>query len=379
MKVRSFLFDIQGLKYNLDPEQLDVKNCQLVLGFGSKTMLERNTYEKLRSEFPSAQIALCSTAGEIYGSEVIDESLCIAAIEFEKTHVRSASLQIEAFDSSYEAGAALVEKLGTEDLKYVLVLSDGGMVNGSELVRGIEHIVQHKIPVTGGLAGDGASFESTLVGLNGAPKPGQIVAIGFYGDAIQIGHGSMGGWETFGLERTITRSNSNELFEIDGVNALELYKKYLGKYADELPGSALLFPLSMKLNGSSESIVRTILSINSESKSMIFAGDVPEGARVRFMRANFDKLIDAASIAAQNALIPTSSTPPKLALLISCVGRKLILGKRVEEEVEAVRDVFTESTQLCGFYSYGEISPSKTQSKCELHNQTITITTFNEL
>jgi hypothetical protein len=376
MKTRSLLYDAAGLKHNSDSEGLDPLVCQLVLGFGSKKILQTAVYEQLRSEFPAAQIAMCSTAGEIYGNEVSDDSLSVVAVEFEKTRVGSASVEIDNYASSFEAGAALVEKLSLPDLKYIFVLSDGGKVNGSELVRGVESKIRHNIPVTGGLAGDGARFVSTLVGLNGAPKQGQIIAVGFYGDAIEIGHGSMGGWEMFGLEKTITRSVSNELFEIDHVNALDLYKQYLGKYAEELPGSALLFPLSLKLPDASEPVVRTILSINLENNSMVFAGDVPEGARVRFMKANFDKLIDAASGAALSATI--GEHQPKLAILISCVGRKLILGNRIEEEVDAVNEVFMGNTMVSGFYSYGEISPFNPGSKCELHNQTMTITTFDE-
>ncbi len=380
MKTMSLLYDQSGLKAETNPEGLEPGKSQLVLGFGSKELLSQGElFAGLRKKFPVAEIALCSTAGEIYGDEVLDDTVSITAIEFEATPLTSASIGIDEFETSYQAGAALVQKLNQQDLRYVLVLSDGGKVNGSELVRGIESEVHHKIPVTGGLAGDGPRFQSTLVGLNAPPQQGQIIAIGFYGDAIRISHGSMGGWEMFGLEKTVTRSASNELFEIDGVNALELYKQYLGKYADELPGSALLFPLSVKLAGADEPVVRTILSINADKNSMVFAGDVPEGARVRFMKANFDKLIDAASTAAQDALTPLKTQQPKLALLISCVGRKLILGKRVDEEVEAVKEAFPDGTQLSGFYSYGEISPMRAETKCELHNQTMTITTFNEV
>jgi len=363
-----------------DLEGLDKLKCQLVFGFGNKELLlNKNMYLQLRKTFPVANIALCSTAGEIFNYEVLDDSLSIMAIEFNNTSIHSASVNISSYDSSYDAGADLISKLDQMDLKYIFILSDGGKVNGSELVRGIESVVQHKIPITGGLAGDGIRFLSTLVGLNEQPESGNIVAIGFYGNSIKISHGSMGGWEMFGPEKTITRSVSNELFEINNVNVLDLYKQYLGKYAEELPGSALLFPLSIKLPGVNDPIVRTILSVNNESKSMIFAGDLPEGAKVRFMKANFDKLIDAASDAAQKSLVQFKAEPPKLSILISCVGRKLILGDRVYEEVEAVKNVFGETTVISGFYSYGEISPLNINTKCELHNQTMTITSFDEI
>ncbi len=351
----------------------------LVLGFGDKAVLEKDgIYENLKLKFPNACIVLNSTAGEIFNTEVLTDSLTVIAFTFEKTITKCAAINIADFSNSHDAGAALVNKLESKDLSYILVISDGGKVNGSELVRGIESIIDHKIPVTGGLAGDGARFVSTLVGLNGKPSQGVIAAIGFYGDNIQIGHGSMGGWEMFGPERMVTKSTSNQLFEIEGKNALELYKAYLGKYADELPGSALLFPLSVQLADATEPVVRTILSIDEATNSMVFAGDIPVGSHVRFMKANFDRIIDAASGAANQTFTGGLQKEPKLALLVSCVGRKIILDNRVDEEVEAVAEALGKNTLLGGFYSYGEISPFNPNSKCELHNQTMTITTFDE-
>ena len=67
-----------------------------------------------------------------------------------------------------------------------------------------------------------------------------------------------------------------------------------------------------------------------------------------------------------------------LAILVSCVGRKLVMGSRVDEEVEAVGDVFGSNAVLTGFYSYGEISPFTPGASCKLHNQTMTITGLTE-
>ena len=380
MNVSTYLYKNNILEKSKNAHNFNHQKCQLVIGFGEKNGLsEKTSYDLLRSSFPQATIALCSTAGEIYDSEVLDDSLSVTAIEFEKTEVYSSSVNIDSYSSSYEAGVELIKNLSQVNLKYVFILSDGGKVNGSELVRGIESIIHHSIPVTGGLAGDGANFKSTLVGLNETPQSGNIIAIGLYGNSIKIGHGSMGGWEMFGLEKKVTKSIANELFEIDNQSALDIYKQYLGSYANELPSSALLFPLSIKLENDSESVVRTILSINNDTKSMVFAGDLPEGSKVRFMKANFDKLIDAASDAAENSLVGIKSHQPKLAILISCVGRKIILNKRVDEEVEAVVDILGKDVVTTGFYSYGEISPLNENSKCELHNQTMTITTFDEI
>lgn len=357
----------------------DHSKTQLVLGFGGKEIISTQAvYESLKLKFPEAHVVLCSTAGEIINKRVNDNSVSVAAIELEKTAIHPVGVNIRDYENSYEAGKALIRLINFVNLSYILIISDGSTVNGSELVRGINELVNNRVPVTGGLAGDGTNFQSTVVGLNEKPSCGNIVAIPFYGKHFVVSHASMGGWEIFGPERTVTRSVANQLFEIEGQKALDLYKTYLGPYADELPGSALLFPLGIILNDDEEPIVRTILSIDQETGSMVFAGDIPNGSKVRFMKANFDKLVDAATTAAGQAFQKLSAAP-QLALLISCVGRKIILGKRTEEEVEAVADTFGNKTLLTGFYSYGEISPFNENAKCELHNQTMTITTFDEL
>ena len=236
-----------------------------------------------------------------------------------------------------------------------------------------------RVPITGGLAGDDADFEKTLVGLNCDPREGEVVAIGFYGNHLKIGYGSFGGWDTFGTERIITKSEGNILYELDDKSALALYKEYLGDLASELPGSALLFPLRLKTDSKEEFVVRTILDIDEKNQAMIFAGDIPQGAKAQLMRANFDRLIDGAATAANFCIEPFKETQPSFALLISCVGRRLVLGQRVEEELEECANILGENVNTAGFYSYGEISPFNQAISCKLHNQTMTITTFAEI
>lgn len=356
----------------------DNKDAQLVVCFGGKKVLEnKNIYSIVKEQFPAAEVAICSTAGEIYQDTVQDNTLVAVALHFEKTNICTASVNIGDYKNSFEAALSLGHKIPHNNLRYVMVFSDGGLVNGSELVKGLNQVTGEGVLVTGGLAGDDANFKSTLVGLNEQPAEGKIVAVGFYGESITITHGSQGGWDIFGLEKEITKAEDNVLFEIEGQNALELYKKYLGPEAMNLPASALLFPLYVTIPGAVKPVVRTILSIDEEAKSMIFAGDVPEGSKVKFMKANFDKLTQAASIAAEQSLV-SQKEKPAFAMLISCVGRKLILGSRTADEVKTVNKTFGYNTVIAGFYSYGEISPFNDGNECQLHNQTMTITSFYE-
>jgi hypothetical protein len=355
------------------------EGAQLVLLFGSTSLLkEQQCLAEIKRAYPNALLFGCSTSGEICGTQVFDDSLVVTAVHFEHTQLQGTRIKISDVGGSFPAGERLAQSLDKAGLVHVFVLSDGLNVNGSELVAGLtKHLPAH-VTVTGGLSGDGARFQETLVFWDGAPERNVIAALGLYSSRLKVGYGSLGGWDPFGPERLITRSKANVLYELDGKSALELYKTYLGEHAKGLPATGLLFPLSLRTKDRETSVVRTILSIDEEERSMMFAGDVPEGAYARFMKANFDRIIDGAVGAAKTSYEAAGAASPDLAVLVSCVGRKLILKQRTEEEVEGVRDILGDRTVLTGFYSYGEIAPFTPGAKCDLHNQTMTITTFSE-
>lgn len=355
------------------------RNAQLVLLFGStSTLKEKNPLDEIRRCYPQAHLFGCSTAGEIYDTQVLDEALVTTAVEFESTRIKCAQVRIDEAGNSLLAGEHLARSLPKENLKHLLVLSDGLRINGTALVEGLRRQLPTHVTVTGGLSGDGERFRETLVLLDGPPEAGIVAVLGFYGERLRVGYGSLGGWDPFGPERLITRSHRNVLYELDRKSALDLYKQYLGEHAKGLPSTGLLFPLSLRTKEGETGVVRTILSIDEKENSMTFAGDVPEGAYARLMKANFDRLIDGSIGAAKTSYEAIGSRSPELAILISCVGRKLVLKQRIEEEVEGVREVLGDRTKLAGFYSYGEISPFTPGAKCELHNQTMTITTLSE-
>ncbi len=349
----------------------------LLLVFAGSSILKGNSLASLlKQKFTDTIITGCSTAGEIGGTNVSDDTVVITAIKFDKTKLVKESIDLEDASGSLSAGKELMSRLSKEDLKHVFVLSDGLNVNGTQLVSGMRSVVPDNVSITGGLAGDGANFINTYIIDDGDIKNKSIVAIGFYGNDLKVGYGSLGGWDSFGLDRLVTKSEDNVLYELDEKPALELYKSFLGEQAKGLPASGLLFPLSMRVDGNEKPVVRTILAIDEDEQSLTFAGDIPEGAYVRLMKANVDRLINGAEGAAK--VTKSENNNPELAILISCVGRKLVLKQLVEEEVEAVQDVVGSNVTLTGFYSYGEIAPFMKDAKCELHNQTMTITTFSE-
>lgn len=353
----------------------------LVAAFGAPEFADDpQALTELSHAFPRSVVVGCSTSGEISGAEVVDLSISAAIARFEHTRLKLATTTIAGPDDSYDAGKRVAAQLVGEGLRAVFLISSGTAVNGSSLIAGLAASLPAEVTITGGLAGDGDRFVRTWVLVDGMPVSHRACAVGLYGERLRVGHGCSGGWAAFGPERRITRSTGNVLFELDDKPALSLYKTYLGDLAAGLPGTALLFPLSVRRSADdSESLVRTIIGIDEATQSMTFAGDLPQGGIARLMRANADNLIDSAGDAAVQATRELVPGKDALVLSVSCVGRRLVLGERTEEEVETVLDGVPTSSTHVGFYSYGEISPSVPGGASELHNQTMTVTVFSEV
>lgn len=353
----------------------EVERPQLVFVFGDRGILqEGQACAALRERWPTARLVGCSTAGEILADEVLDQGLVATALEFERVSVETAAVEVAAA-GSHDAGARLAQALARDDLAGVLVFSDGTVVNGSALVRGLLDRLGPDVPISGGLAGDADRFQETVVVCDGATASGQIVGVGLYGDGLWMSRASGGGWLTFGPRRQITRAEGNVLYEVDGQPVLPLYKRYLGEEAEHLPGSALLFPLRVRTDDDDPGVVRTVLAVDEAAQSMTFAGDVPEGCIAELMHAPFEALIDGAGAAAERASPPAGAS--RFALLVSCVGRKMVLGSRTVDEVAEVLSRLGPGTAQAGFYSYGEIGPQGARP-CRLHNQTMTVTVLAE-
>lgn len=350
----------------------------LLLVFGSGAWLKRLN-QSLTEAFPQAKRVGCSTAGEISQKGVEEGSCVVTAIKFDQVQVQESSTQLVSMEESSVAGQRLAQGLDSANLRAVLVFGQGLNINGSALIAGMSSVLGEGVLITGGLAGDDAAFKETWVLDSTGVYSDRVVCVGLYGNNLQLAHGSFGGWMPFGPARKVTRSVNNVLYELDGEPALDVYKRYLGEHAKDLPASGLLFPFDMLDSDHSEvGLIRTILAIDEAQGSLTLAGDIDPNGFLRLMHASTNALIDGAEAAAKAAASSLQHSGQGLALLVSCVGRKLVMGGRVEEEVEAVADVFGRSSVITGFYSYGEISPYIGETACHLHNQTMTITSLKE-
>lgn len=382
MEVRAFQY-LQGTGWNLKTfPKLDSEQTLILIFAAPNFFNHAQPIKELANFYKKAKILGCSSAGEIFGSHIFDNSLSVVIVKFANTRIKIAKAKVDNTDDSFTAGASITEQLLAEDLQSIFVLSDGLQINGSELVKGLNSTAKEPLVITGGLAGDGSDFKHTWTVFNGEILTNHVIAAGFYGEHIHIGHASKAGWDIFGPARRITRSSKNILYELDNRPALLLYKEYLGERAAELPASGLLYPLAIKDMSSKENapLIRTILGVDEKTQSLIFAGDMPLGYHAQLMRANFERLIISASEAGEIAkkhMSDNGSGTPVLIISISCVGRRLLLGERTEEETESTLEVFPKGSTQVGFYSYGELSPLVTPD-CKLHNQTMTLTTYSE-
>lgn len=359
----------------------------LIFLFADAASLQRgDIIPRLAARHPSARLIGCSARAVAQDRTLTENGRTALAVGFERTPLRLVAEPLPNVEASFPAGAALGEALKAPDLAGLFVLSEGRDVNGTALIDGIRSVLGPDVVIGGGLAGNFLPMDDTLV-LTGTP-PGapevashRVAALGLYGPAIRIAQGCAGGWDEFGPNRRITRSKGTVIYEFDGRPALDLYETYLGDEADALPLSGLVFPLHIWDDANPrETMVRTIMAIDREERSITVGGDVPEGWSARLMRGYFESLMDGANQAGRHArtLMAAQGVEPALCLFVSCIGRHLLLGQRTEEELEAVSRMIGDTVPIVGCYANGEFAPNNGSTRCSLHNQTVTLTLLAE-
>jgi hypothetical protein len=360
------------------PTEFDSENTLLFLYF-SPDQNSSSAWQEIKTKFPKAKLMGCSGAGEVKQAEIRDGEIILTGIQFEKTKIKIGSIQDIKGKNSEVVGAELAQLFSKDDLKGLYLLSDGLAVNGTALIKGLKNVLGQDLNLSGGLAGDGANFKTTFVLVDGIPTENAATAVGFYGEHINIASTADGGWIPFGPVRTITKADANVLYELDGRPALSLYKEFLGEQAKKLPSSALLFPIYLKSDGEhpDRNAVRTILGVDEASQSMTFAGDVPVGTSIQLMRAGHENLIEAAKNVSLINAAYVDESHQTVSLIVSCVGRRLVMGENTENEVETILNHLPKNTIQTGFYSYGEIAAGRS-GICDLHNQTMTVTLIQE-
>jgi len=376
MLTKSYKFTNNEWSESFDPS-LDSENTMILVFFESTLVIDQHL-KNIKAVYPKSKILGSSTSGEIQNGEINDHSIVCVVTRFKHTRLKLFSAPIN-FATSAEVGRTISESLVSPELKNILLFTDGLNIDGSDLIKEMHQTLLDKninVPITGGLAGDGNRFINTFVIFGTEIKTHHAVALGFYGEHIQIFAGTGTGWDPFGPLRVVTKAERNTIFEIDGIPALKLYREYLKEDAQNLPVSGVLFPLGVSW-GKNENIVRSVARIDEANNGLIFASRIPENSKVQLMHSNVMKLIKAAENALDNCPMDFTQDTPTLAVIVSCIGRRMIMGQKTEDEIEIIRDRLPIHAEICGFYSYGEFAPTANKQN-ELHNQTMTLIIFQE-
>ncbi|PRY15087.1 FIST signal transduction protein [Kineococcus rhizosphaerae] len=346
--------------------------------------------DDVRAAYPTSSVLGCSTAGLVLGEGLLDEEVLVAVLVFERTRLVLEHTPLTAATSE-EAGARLGERLLRHgrpdpsadggDLAAVLVLSQGRDVVGNAVAAGLSRGTGGTVPVFGGMSAGlpvpGGALPQCWVLVEGRPQTGALTAVGLYGDRVGLGVGTGSGWADLGPQRRVTRSEGATLHELDGRPALALYERYLGDEARGLPVAGLRFPLAIRRPGEPDTpVVRSVLGVDHAADTILLTGDVPQGCTAQLLHQDSEALADAAEVAARDA-VAAASAPVGLALVVTCLGRRLALGSRTEDELESVVAGLPAGTPVVGFYTYGELAPTAARS-CDLHNKTLTVAVLGE-
>ena len=352
----------------------------LVLVFGPADWFP-SLGQSLADIFPGARRIGCSAALAIFAGGVDDAGCVVTAIRFDSSRIVEISERLAGKDASFETGRRLGESLPKSGLRAVLLLGQAVGIRGSALLAGLNASLDAGVPVIGGLASRTEGYYQTSVLDDSGCSSETVVALGVYGERLRFGFGVLGGWLPFGPARKVTRCEGNVLYELDGESALEVYRRYLGDYARELPVVGHFFPFAMLDRNHDEiGLIRSMLAVDEKTGGLKFGDDIDPESYLRMMHANTDQLVAGAEIAAESAkrMLPGNGAYRGLVFMVSCVGRELVMGERVEEEIEGVADVFGEDVVVAGFYSFGEISPVAPGLASKLHNQTVMVAYLDE-
>jgi hypothetical protein len=317
----------------------------------------------------------CTTDGELSSAGFSTGSAVIGGIVSDQVAFEIASVR-DIGGNSGKQGRTLGARF-SDSVRYLQLFSDGITGDGSALLRGLQSALTAEMPIAGGTSGDGGKFVQSWQFLGDQILSDAAVAIGFCGD-FTLGTGVESGWSPIGLPKKVTRAEGNILYELNGESALEVYERFLGRHARNLPAVGVEYPLGLIApdQGSDDDamLLRATMSVDREAGAIRFAGEIPEGTMVYLTCGDRGSILDATEKAASHAVAELgAATAPAVVFFYSCMARKMLLGLRTREEFERLRSQLTPEVPILGFYSYGEFCRPKRGLPSVLHNETATI------
>lgn len=355
-------------------------NADLIMVFSSSAHDQDEIVAGVNSVAEGAEVVGCSDAGEIVGDEKNTYSGAVAVMAFKLDDIKLTTAEASgAKEDSHDAGKRLAESIlekNGEKPSLLMIFIDGLAENGAAVVRGIQEVLGDNFPIMGGSAGDDFKFEKTYQYHQGKVITDSVVGVALTGE-VSFGMGVKHGWEPIGLPMTVTKADGAVLKEVDEKPAISIYEEHFGKRADELVKEPLArmaytYPLGMAVEGMDELLIRDVVIANDKGE-ITAAAEIPEGSKIRLMIGDRNKAIEAARIAAENAM-KIIKKDAKAAIMFNCIARNKLLGLECKTEIDAVREVIGKDVPIIGFYTYGEVGPFEEEGgKSVFHNETMNL------
>lgn len=328
-----------------------------------------------------------TTAGELSTKGFSTNTVVVLALNSDSLEFTT-GIGVKMSEDELQCGKTLVDDLlkkqTLEDALSLLVFPDGLGGDGCKVLDGINSALPDKLEIIGGCLGDGEEYSRTYQFYDGKVYEDSIPGVLISGQSsFKTGIGVRSGFESIGNKMFCTESEGTVVKKIDGVNALELYKELLGEERSKrLPGIFREYPFGLidekvAISGEEYFQLRCGFTANEDEGSISCSGSIPEGSAITITAGSRGDLINGARLAAEQAKTTLGDAEPKLIMVFSCIGRKLVLGRRVSEEIDAVQKTMGSDVPLIGFYTYGEIGPidkgRSSLSEAKFHNETLVI------
>jgi hypothetical protein len=355
-------------------ENAGLEKPDFVFMFASVGHDQHSLLRAVREATGGAPLSGCSGEGTISG-DYADESnfsVVVMVISSEELRWRN-GLATGLGADSYATGQLVAQSLSSDlgaDSVGLFVFPDGTTVNFDHFFAGLEaNLTSDRfLPFWGGGAGDNLAMVQTYQYCDDEVVSDGVAYALLSGEAhlastIGIGYIPIGG------ERTVTRSQGNVIYEIDGKPALEVLQEYLpdlaladdwGRY---IPTFGLSFraPSYMKdgYMKDEEYLLRGINSVNTADGSVSLQTDVQEGSSVWFSSRDKEKITTGFDRMAEQIKEELGGAQPKLVFHFDCCSRGRLMF-RDQEKVQLLR-LFRQAVgpevPWAGFYTYGEIGP----------------------
>jgi hypothetical protein len=328
-----------------------------------------------------------TTAGEISISGFSTQSVVIMALSSDTLDFAT-GIGMNMSQDEAACAVALVDdirhKISIKEALSLLIFPDGMGGDGVKVIEGLHSVLGTGFEIVGGYLGDDENFETTFQYFNGKVYKNAIPGLLICGKkGFRTGIGVRSGFESIGNRFYCTDAEDNVVKKFDNEPALDLYKELLGEERSKrLPGVCLEYPFGLidekaSIAGKEYFQLRCGLVVDHEEGTIALAASIPEGSAITLTAASRGDIINGAKLAAEQAKESLKDARPQAILMFSCVGRKLVLGRRTQEEVAVVKKILGEDVPLIGFYTYGEIGPIDKMKEelaiTKFHNETVVL------